>query len=50
VTFDAPAGADVTLRVRHYDWLTVDNNAVVAASGAWTLVRVRTAGRYTVTS
>jgi hypothetical protein len=50
VTFDAPAGADVTLRIRHYDWLKVDNNAVVAASGAWTLVRVRTAGRYTVTS
>jgi hypothetical protein len=50
VTFDAPTGADVTLRVRHYEWLKVDKDAVVAASGAWTLVRVPAGGRYTVTS
>ena len=50
VTFYAPAATDVTIRVRHYGWLRVDNHAVMVASGVWTLVRVTAAGRYTVTS
>jgi hypothetical protein len=50
VTFDVPTASDVTIRVHHYDWLTVDNHAVVLASGDWTLVRVPAAGRYTLTS
>jgi hypothetical protein len=50
VTFDAPAAGDVTIRVHHYRWLKVDHDAVVAASGAWTLVRVPAPGRYTLTS
>jgi hypothetical protein len=50
VTFDAPTASDVTIRVHHYDWLHADHGAVVAASGDWTLVRVPTPGRYTLTS
>jgi hypothetical protein len=50
VTFDVPTASNVTIRVHHYDWLHADHGAVVAASGAWTLVRVPTPGRYTLTS
>jgi hypothetical protein len=50
VTFDVPTASDVTIRVHHYSWLKADHNAVVAASGDWTLVRVPAPGRYTLTS
>ena len=50
LTFDAPAAGDVTVRIRHYRWLTATGNAIVEPSGVWTLVRVPAAGRYTVTS
>jgi hypothetical protein len=50
VTFDVPTASDVTVRVRHYDWLHADNGAVVVASGDWTLVRVPAPGRYTLAS
>jgi hypothetical protein len=49
LTFDAPAAGDVPVRVRHYPWLRADG-AVVEASGVWTVVRVPSAGRYTLTS
>jgi hypothetical protein len=50
LTFDAPQAGYVTIRVRHYRWLTVDNGASVAANGDWTLVNVPGPGRYTLTS
>ena len=50
LTFDAPAAADVVLRVHYYRWLRATGGAVVEPSGDWTLVRVTTPGRYTVTS
>jgi hypothetical protein len=49
VTFDAPAGGDVTIRVRHHRWLRA-KGAIVEASGEWTVVRVPAPGRYTLTS
>jgi hypothetical protein len=50
LTFDAPAAGDVTVRIRHYRWLTATGGAVVQAAGRWTVVRVPGPGRYTVTS
>jgi hypothetical protein len=50
LTFDAPEAGTVTLRIRHYPFLRVDNRAALAPNGVWTLVRVPAAGRYTVTS
>ncbi|MCA2212538.1 hypothetical protein LDL48_06605 [Wangella sp. NEAU-J3] len=49
LTFDAPAGGNVAIRVRYHRWLRTPG-AVVAASGTWTVVRVPAAGRYTLTS
>ncbi|HEU4347092.1 MAG TPA: hypothetical protein VFR35_04810, partial [Actinoplanes sp.] len=50
LTFDAPDAGEVTVRVRHYRWLTATGNAVVEPSGVWTLLRVPAPGRYTLTS
>jgi hypothetical protein len=50
LTFDAPTAGLVSIRVRHYRWLRVTGGATVVASGDWTLVRVTTPGRYTLTS
>ena len=50
LTFDATEAGTVTIRVRHYRWLTVDHRATLAPNGVWTLVRVPAPGRYTVTS
>jgi hypothetical protein len=50
LTFDAPAAGDFTVRVRHYRWLTVTGGATLEPSGGWTLVRVPSPGRYTLTS
>ena len=50
LTFDAPRAGSVPIRVRHYRWLKATGGATVAASGDWTLVRVTTPGRYTLTS
>ncbi|WP_412753665.1 hypothetical protein [Krasilnikovia sp. M28-CT-15] len=50
VTFDAPAAGDVRVRVRYSRWLRANGGATVAADGDWTVVRVPTAGRYTLTS
>jgi hypothetical protein len=50
LTFDAPVGGEVVVRVRHYRWLTATGDAVVEPSGVWTRVRVPGPGRYTLTS
>ncbi|GAB1645866.1 hypothetical protein [Krasilnikovia sp. MM14-A1259] len=50
VTFDAPAAGDVRVRVRWSRWLRADHGARVAADGEWTVVRVPSPGRYTLTS
>jgi hypothetical protein len=50
LTFDATAAGDVTIRVRHYRWLTASDGAKVEPFGNWTLIRVPAPGRYTLTS
>jgi hypothetical protein len=50
LTFDAPTAGYVSIRVRHYRWLKATGGATVVASGDWTVVRVTTPGRYTLTS
>jgi len=50
LTFDAPAGGDVAIRVRYSRWLTATGGAVVVPIGDWTLVRTSAPGRYTLTS
>jgi hypothetical protein len=50
LTFDAPAAADIAVRVRYHRWLTASGGAAVEQTGAWTLVRVPSPGRYTLTS
>lgn len=50
LTFDAPAGGDVAIRVRYYRWLKATGGARVVAIGDWTLVRTPAPGRYTLTS
>jgi hypothetical protein len=50
LTFEAPGPGEVTVRVRHYRWLTATGDAVVEPSGKWTVIRVPAAGRYTLTS
>jgi hypothetical protein len=50
LTFDAPAAGDVTVRVRYHRWLTASGDAAVEASGMWTVVRVPSPGRYTLSS
>jgi hypothetical protein len=50
LTFDAPTAGSVPIRVRHYRWLKATGGATVVASGDWTVVRVTTPGRYTLTS
>ncbi|GAA2627152.1 hypothetical protein [Paractinoplanes durhamensis] len=50
VTFRAERAGDVVIRVRHYRWLRASGGAVVEKSGVWTLVRVPSAGEYTLTS
>jgi hypothetical protein len=50
LTFDAPTAGSVPIRVRHYRWLRATGGATVVASGDWTLVRITTPGRYTLTS
>ncbi|WP_248294123.1 hypothetical protein [Actinoplanes sp. TBRC 11911] len=50
ITFDAPAAADLTLRVHYYRWLTASGGASVRPRGEWTLVHVPAAGRYTLSS
>ncbi|MFC0533118.1 hypothetical protein [Phytohabitans kaempferiae] len=50
LTFDAPTGGEVRVRVRHSRWLTVDGGASLARDGAWTVARLPGPGRYTITS
>ena len=50
LTFDVPAAGDFIVRVHHYRWLTVTGGATAEPSGEWTLVRVPSPGRYTLTS
>jgi hypothetical protein len=50
VTFVVPAAGDAVVRVRHSRWLRVSGGATVEASGDWTLIRVSSPGRYTLTS
>ena len=50
LTIEAPAAADIRVRVRYYRWLKSSGGAVVRPAGVWTLLRVPAPGRYTLTS
>ena len=52
VTFDAPAGEDVLVRVRWSRWLTLDGGAGTLTRGpdGWTSLHLAGPGRYRLTS
>lgn len=50
LTIEAPAAADIPVRVRYYRWLRSSGGAVVERAGVWTVLRVPAAGRYVLTS
>jgi hypothetical protein len=50
LTIEAPAAADIPLRVRYYRWLKSSGGAVVRRAGVWTVLRVPAPGRYLLTS
>ena len=50
LTFDAPAGGEVLVRVHYYRWLSAGPGAAVEPSGEWTRIRVPSPGRYRLTS
>jgi hypothetical protein len=50
LTLDAPAAADIVVRVRYYRWLRACCGAVLRPAGDWTLLRVPGPGRYSLTS
>lgn len=50
LVFDAPVAGDVIVRVRHYRWLRTVPAASIEPSGEWTRIRVRSPGRYRLTS
>jgi hypothetical protein len=50
LTLDAPAAADIVVRVRYYRWLHASGGAVLEPAGDWTVVRVPGPGRYALSS
>jgi hypothetical protein len=50
VTFRAPTGGPVAVRVRHSRWLVASGGATVTADGDWTTVTVPHPGEYTLGS
>ena len=52
VVFDATAPGDVLIRIRWSKWLTVSggSSCVTAAPDGWTIARVPSIGRYTISS
>jgi hypothetical protein len=50
IVLDTATAGEIAVRVRHHRWLTASGGATVTADGDWTRLRVRAAGRYTLSS
>ena len=50
LTIEAPAAADIPVRVRYYRWLRSSGGAVVERAGVWTVLHVPAPGRYILAS
>jgi hypothetical protein len=50
LTLETATARDIVVKVHYYRWLTASGGATVEPTGPWTLIRVPTPGRYTLTS